>query len=269
MNLDFQTLQGYIDQQKSDDFFRSLGFDKGRQGAIDQASNLRMNDPAYKAQQLIQTSIDAYTKQLESYNKRYGEYTENNPFIFDQVLEEESAKALQRLDPYYQQTLGDYLQGVNTKKTRSLQDERTLLTELQRTSDTYVGNEKAQLEDAIDSSQQGKADAGIYDSGARLREEGKLRADSNKQTDNFLHAQDTRQKGIQQTTQRGMDDLKTGENMYTRDLNREKEYQVNSQALPEVTRRQGEYEFGRQQYAGVAPGVNPLQFQNSLYNLLG
>jgi len=218
---------------------------------------------------LIQQSIAAYTKQLDEYNKKYNQYTSNNPFVFDEVLKEESAKVKERLDPYYTQTLGDYLQGVETQRRRSLQDERTLLSELQRNTDTYTGNERQQLEDAIDKSQQGFADAGVYDSGARLREEGRIKADSNERTDEFNYNQEQRANAYKLSTERGLEDSRFQEGLKRRDLATDQAYQVQAQAIPEAQSRQKLYEFQRQQFAGTPPGVNPINYQNSLYGLLG
>src|SRR5436190_22792065 len=42
--------------------------------------------------QLLTNVINQYTDQLNAYNKRYSDYTTNNPFVFDDVLKEETDK---------------------------------------------------------------------------------------------------------------------------------------------------------------------------------
>ncbi len=55
----------------------------------------------------------------------------------------------------------------------------------------------------------------------------------------------------------------------TRDLNQEESYNVNSQALGETGNLQNQNAFARAQYVGASPGVNPLDYSNSTYKLLG
>src|SRR5690606_14277060 len=53
-------------------------------------------------------------KRMEEYNKKVSDFDAANPYAPDEWLADEKAQAEQRLDPYYTQTLNDYLQGVAT-----------------------------------------------------------------------------------------------------------------------------------------------------------
>lgn len=224
--------------------------------------------PLTPTQKLINTAVDAYTKQVDDYKTKYGEFEANNPFVFDKVLEEEKIKVKQRLDPYYEQTLSDFLQGVNTKRRRSLEDERTLLTELNQDTDRVVGNQRMQLDDALQKSKQGFADAGIYDSGKRIREEGRLEASTNENMATAFQAQQRGTQRIETGAQRTAQDLTLQESTKRRDLTQEQSFQTESQALPEVERLRTQREFERGQYTGAPAGVPPLDFNNSLYQYL-
>lgn len=268
--MDWQTLEALIaNNRNSDDYFRQLGFPRGRQDAMDYLGQLKQSDPAYQTQQLIQTTVDQYNKRLEDYNKKYKEFDEKNPFEFDKVLEEEKTKVKQRLDPYYEQTLSDFLRGVNIQRTRSLEDERTLLTELNQDTEKYQGQEKQNLMDAIERSREGYADAGLYGSGQQLREEGRIKTESNKNLSDTLTQQNRTRNQIQTSTKRLGEDLTLNESLKQRELEQDKTYQTESQALNQIQQRERQREFERGQYTGNAPGVDPLQYQNSLYNLLG
>src|SRR3990167_8392914 len=71
-----------------------------------------------------QSIFDAINKQNEKFIAKIKEFDEKNPFVYDTILEEEMKKVGQRLDPYYKQTLDDFLTSINRKRTRSLEDER-------------------------------------------------------------------------------------------------------------------------------------------------
>lgn len=218
---------------------------------------------------MVQTSINKYQQQLDDYNRKYREFDEKNPFVFDKVLEEEKTKVSQRLDPYYNQTLNDFLTGINTKRQRSLEDERTLLTELNRDVDQFTGRQRENLEYTLDRTGQGYADAGLYTSGQELRAEGRQVADAQDTLGDYMQKADTQRNRIATTGIRQEEDLSLSEKLQRRDLEREKQYQVSSQALGETEMRQRQREFERGQYTGAAPGVDPMSYQNNLYGLLG
>lgn len=219
-------------------------------------------------QEMIENSINAYNSKLEEYNKKYNEFEQNNPFIFDKVLEQEKTKVAQRLDPYYEQTLSDYLQGVNTRKQRSLEDERTLLGELQQDTDRYTEDKKQIIDDTLEQSRQGFADAGLYASGQQLRAEGKIKTQGEKDLQETLLNRERKTRQVQTDTRRLGEDLSLEQSLRQRELKREQTYQTEQQALPEVERLRQQREFERGQFTGAAPGVEPLQYQNSLYSLL-
>jgi hypothetical protein len=234
---------------------------------LEQSSN-----PNYQFDQLkgmVQSSIDKYQQQIDDYNKKFTEFDAKNPFNFDQVLSEEKTKATQRLDPYYNQTLNDFLTGVNMKRQRGLEDERTLLTELNRDADQFTGKQKENLDYTLEKTGQGFADAGLYDSGERLRAEGRSKADSQDSLSSYLQTTGDRQNQISTNQNRNQQDLNLSEQQQRRDLTTDESYQVNSQALSEAGLRQQNRAFEKGQYTGAAPGVDPNQYQNNLYSLLG
>lgn len=220
------------------------------------------------ADQIIQASIDSYTKLADAYQAKARQFDAANPFNFDKLLEEETAKVSQRLDPYYAQTLSDYLQGVSTKRTRSLEDERSLLTELNQDVDSYTGTAKIALDTTLEKSREGYADAGLYGSGAQLRESGQAQAGSQRNVSDYLRNAQTKEQRIKTQTARMGEDLSLEERLRTRDINTDKAYQTSSQALSEALRRQSQREYEKAQFTGLPPGVNPSQFANFSYNLL-
>lgn len=217
---------------------------------------------------VINRSINEHERRFNEYQQKYNEFETNNPFIFDKVLAEEKTKVGQRLDPYYTQTLNDYVQGVTTKRTRSLEDERTLLSELTLDADRATGRAKLQIQDALERSREGFADAGLYDSGKRLREEGKLAIEGEENLADLAQNTQRQTKRITQSRSRLFEDLDIEERQRKRDLEQEKQYNIESQALGEVGRRQSTREFERGQFTGPEPTANPQLWQSYLYSQL-
>lgn len=223
---------------------------------------------ANSAEELMRVVQEKYQKMLDDYNTKFGEFEKNNPFVFDKVLEEEQAIASQRLDPYYQQTLGDYLTGINTKRQRSMDDERTLLTELTADVDSYTGQNKLNLDKILNQTREGAADAGLYFSGARLGQEGEAKQAAGESLANTLRGTGQKTDQILTAGKRLNEDLTLDETQKRRDLAADEAYQVQSQSLASTLQRQKTREFERAQSIGAPPGVNPLQYNIDTFQYL-
>lgn len=218
---------------------------------------------------ILNTAVDSFKKAQDEYAAKHKDFTTKNPFNYDQVLAEEKTKTAQRLDPYYSQTLSDFLQGVTTQKTRSLEDERSLLTELDADSTSYEEGVKNDLTTALEQSREGAADAGLLSSGAALRSQGKLEATAQTGLADFNRKQTARKSGIELAGKRlREEDLPLQERIKKRDLAQEQSYNVESQSLAEAQRRASQYSFDLAQYTGAPPGADPFSFDTSSYNFL-
>lgn len=235
-------------------------------------------NPQY-ADDLIGSVTEQYAKIAEEYTKRYKEFSEKNPFNFDEILAKETATVKQRLDPYYKQTLSDYLTGVSTKKSRGLEDQRLLLDNLQKDTDSYLGKDKIALADTLERTRQGYADAGTYFSGARLRAEGRAIGDEQTSKGDYLRGQEERKQNITSTAQRGFEDLELDQSNTKREIGSfdangnfvpgaTPTYQVQSQALSAAQQNQSLYNYQKQQYLGAPPGVDANIFAQENNNLL-
>ncbi len=254
-----------------------------------QANNVLNGSGGNSANSVIQSSIDAYTKVAEEQWKKSKEFATNNPFNFDDVLAKEYESVASRLDPYYKQTLSDYLKGVTTKRERSLENERTLLTTLQADIQDYTGNEKIALDKTLERTRQGYADAGTFYSGMRRRAEGMATSESQTGMETYLRGQGERKNQITTDTQRTGADLTLEQSMKERELGRidpltgewltnpatgkawrgvEPEYQIRAQALPEAERKQSLWQYEQSQYAGTPAGVNYTDWSKTMSGLL-
>lgn len=243
----------------------------------------------------VQASMDAYNQlatqqwsKMSEYDKKYAE-AHGGAFDFDKLLESEYTKVQERLDPYYKQTLNDYLTGYNAKKQRSLEDERTLLTSVQQDIDSYTEQEKIALAETLDKTRQGYADAGLYFSGARQRAEGLTIGTEQKSLSDYLRGQGEKVQTAKNTTQRGLQDLDLEKNLQEREYGKinpttgeweinpatgkawrgvQEEYETRSQGLSEAQRQQSLYQYEKNLYGGTPPGVDIGTWSSNNTNLL-
>lgn len=235
-----------------------------------------------QVQQTPQQIIEEYTSsKIDEWNKKFNEYAKANPFDPDKALTEEKAKVQQRLDPYYKQTLNDYLQGVETKKSRSLQDESTILSELNADREFYSGQAAQNLDNALEQSREGFADAGLYGSGQQLRASGKLQSESSNNLSDYLRRNEAREKQTQLEGQRFRnEDLPLAQKLFERQTGSydtsgnfipgaDEQAQILTGASQGVKERQLQNYFGASQAAGAYPGVTPQAFSDYNMRLLG
>jgi hypothetical protein len=244
-------------------------------------------EPALKAQYggsqadgTISTAINQYGLSLDEYQKRYKEFDTKNPFNFDDMLTKETAKVGERLDPYYKQTLNDYLTGVNLKKTRSLEDQRTLLTNLNADTESYQEKDQQALIDTLAKTRQGFADAGLYFSGAQQRAAGATTASNQTNMADYLRGQETKKNTINTTNQRTQEDINLEKSQTQRDIGSfdangnyvrgaTPAYEVKSQALSAANQDQSLWQYQKSQYLGAPPGADYSLYQTENNNLLG
>lgn len=218
------------------------------------------------ADRLLRETLEKYTKDLEAYNSRFNEFTTKNPFVFDEVLKEEVGKVKQRLDPYYNQIIGDYMQGVELKKSRSLEDERKLLGYLTQQTDKYNQEQKEILREGFDQISGEFSQQGLEESGAQKRAEGRLAAQSQSQNEDYNTTQEYKQDQTVTAGQRLRDvDLPLASRIFKRDTGEEQQYQTQSQAYDQTTGRQTQWQYKRAEAAGAPPGKSGAD----LYSILG
>lgn len=226
-----------------------------------------------------QSIMDAINKQNEAFIAKIKEFDTKNPFVYDQILADEVKKVGQRLDPYYKQTLDDFLTSVERKRTRSLEDERSTLSEISQDIGDYTKENKMVLEDALDKSREGYADAGLYNSGARMRAEGRLGQGAQDQLKNYTQGQDRRAADVRLSTGRTMEDLGEEQRLFQREVGSysptgqftrgaRSEAEARSQAMSEIPALQQQRQFALRQYAGAPAGVDAAQYNLETYNLL-
>lgn len=118
------------------------------------------------AQQIVDDIIRAQEEQIKRESAFLEGYTKDNPFVFDEALAKESAKA--EYSPYYTELMDEYLYDVGVNRD-SLQSEEKLLTALTTTPKGTAGQAERQYQRAVETAKQGYAEKGTFFSGTSKR----------------------------------------------------------------------------------------------------
>jgi len=206
--------------------------------------------------------LEAYKQRQEERNRLVNEFNSKNPFVYDEILATKTLEAKEQLDPYYTQTLTDYLSGVTRTRSRGLEDEKRLLDELQTDTGNYTDRNKENVDLALEKAKEGSSQAGLFNSGMAERQQGLIQKDSNQNLGDFLTNAQRRQGNIQQTTQRNLEDLQREESLKTRDLAREQSVQTGLLSN-DLTR-----EAGTKRGYALSQYLGPLGDSNDNYDIL-
>jgi hypothetical protein len=163
---------------------------------------------------------DAFKRLQSDLVNRYGQYKASNPFVYDEVFAAKTKEASEQIDPYYSEKLSDYMLGVTRKITRSKDDAKSLLDELSADVDSYTDTNKLKLTEAISRAGQGRADAGMYFSGDRMRDEGLLEVGANKELADFNRNALNRKDDVSNTLSRTIQDTESARTADVRDIER-------------------------------------------------
>jgi hypothetical protein len=207
--------------------------------------------PVNPAQKVMDTITSSYQKLIDNYALKGKEFDTKNPFVFDEVLASKRNEVATRLDPYYTQTLNDYVRGVEVKRSRSLEDEKTILADTNSDVANFTGKTKDVLEEALRTSAEGNADSGLFFSGLSLRKEGMMTNDANSSLKDYTTGAERTLRNAGTMRGRTLEDLTRESTMKTRDLNQEKYYNTESGALKETNLAQAKRDLERNQYIGA------------------
>ena len=220
------------------------GGDKGDVRAL--AAKIAAADPTKALKQVE----DAFKRRQEERNRIVAEFKTKNPFAYDEVLAKKMVLAREQLEPYYNQTLRDFLQGVDTQRTRTIEDRNTLLTELSQDVTTYTDREQTNLQLALESAREGKARAGLLESGAARRQEGLTELESGTRLQDFLTESGRKQQRYETVGTRDLADLQRGEFLGQRGILREKEFETRILAERQAKEEGGKYGYALRQALG-------------------
>jgi hypothetical protein len=213
---------------------------------------------ANPADDFMKSVLDDITKPLKDAMTRASDFDKNNPFVFDEQLAESSAK--ERLNPYYDAELKDYISGVNRAKGQTAQDTDRLLKDLNTTTEQTTGAIKQNLDETIRDTQEGYANTGLLSSGTQERATGKAEVQGDNTLSSFIQGQDSKQQQIASTAKNANDNTDAQLSTYQRRLNAERETSLTNDVNQQKQESEQRHELERQNYIGypVASGASSL-----------
>lgn len=220
--------------------------------------------PEQVADDYLKNILDTTTKPYLDAQSRAKEFDEKNPFSFDEALARSSAE--ERLDPYYKAELGTYVQGVETARGRTAQDEEKIRNELTVSVERTQSDTERFLDRAVRASEEGFAGDNVFFSGERLAATGEQRVDTQYKLDDFVQGANSQIEGSKIRQTRRIQDLEADSRTFQRRLNAERETSlitdVNQQKSDKLRKR----ELDRQSYIGF-PYSTGTQALNSTFGL--
>lgn len=209
---------------------------------------------AQTAEEFMNKIKEELARQMDTLAKRKKDFDTKNPFVFDEILAQNSAE--ERFNPYYDAELKDFVSGIERQK-ESVQGERDLLTELNQIK---IGEDARSLKDAISSSEEGFAGAGLFFSGARERSTGKQLAQNKDNVDQRDLMYKNNIAGYDRSLGGLNENLATGQRKLNADKTTQVQTEIEKQRAEAVARREQE----RAQYLGpeytksIQGGLNQL-----------
>ena len=209
---------------------------------------------------LLQAMVNPLQAEIESWWKRLDEYDKNNPFAFDEALAKASAG--ERLNPYYDASLNEFMTGVRRSSTRSVEDMTRTIGELNADATKLSEQERLATQEAIRSSEEGFAGAGLFFSGKRERQTGLEEVQGGQA-----------QEAIQTNLERGMGSAARSNTRIQEDLalqtartNRLTEAERTTALQTDIAKQKKESALQRGleqlQFAGKVPGANAMDQMN-------
>lgn len=168
-----------------------------------------------------QRIMDANQKLIDEEKKFLEKYKQDNPFVFDETLARESARA--EYEPYYSELLQDYLTGVETRRA-TIQDEQKLAQDLYKLDTT---SRSRAYERAVGQAEEGFAGQGMFFSGIKERTTGQQEVEYKDDSQRASLGYETGQRGFG----RELGTIDVEESMKRRDIGREQETQIESGIL--------------------------------------
>ena len=215
---------------------------------------------------LVNSIVDPVSKALDSWRQKLEEFDKNNPFAFDEA--QAKASAGERLNPYYNATLNEFMTGIRRSSARSVEDSQRTIGELNTDATKLSEQERLSTQEAIRQSEEGAAGAGLFFSGQRQRQSNL----QDIQGTQALEAIDTRKnRGIDTANRMN---LRTQEDLALQEARTKRltEAERTTALETDVAGQKREAELRRAQerlsFTGSAPGSGGnFNLQNQIYGL--
>lgn len=184
-----------------------------------------------EAEQAAERMLEAQRQQIEEETRFLEQYTEENPFVFDEELARRSVTA--EYEPYYTELLEDYVQDIDRQR-ETVQDEAGLLSTLKRID---LSEQSRAYTNAVESAKEGFAGQGMFFSGIKSKNLGQREIARGEEQEETAARYGTQERALERR-ERGLDIKESRER---RRLGREQQEQVESGILSREREAQTQY----------------------------
>lgn len=216
------------------------------------------------AEDLLKSFMDPIMKEYHDYEKRQVEFDTENPWAFDEAQARESSREI--VDPYYDQLLSEFIEGVSLQRKQGVTQERQLLESLSREKEYETGEFRQKVEDAINTTEQGFEQRGLFASGLRETATGKIEAERNIRERRANELYGERETGIKTDTRSLLDRLGLGEGIRRRELATGRREEVETGV--EKRRRESEQQHEIERIQVTAPPFGGATVEEMMKRLL-
>lgn len=219
---------------------------------------------------MVSAFIDPIAEAIDKWRQKLEEFDKNNPFAFDEA--QARASAQERLNPYYNAELNEFMTGIRRSRERSMEDMTRTVGELNVDASKLSERERLSTQEAIRGSEEGFAGAGLFFSGRRERATG-LEEVGGIQKQEDIQAELGR--GVA-SSQRA--NLRTAEDLALQEARQKRLIESGRTTALETDisgqKKESAYRRGleRLQFAGDIPGTSPFErmnLENQFYSALG
>lgn len=195
---------------------------------------------SYQQPQQQQNSVDSYLNTIKDTLSaivtpkfsQVDDYLKNNPFAYDDEwlkTTQDQVKQQVDMDPYYKEKLSNYVSDVETKKSRAMDDQETMLKELDRQEKVYTKQDTIAFQKARESALEGLSASGMVGDGSGQRDLNRAGISHDVSVNDYMSQQSLRKQQQQQATSRLLEDLGTQQSRFTTDIEREKQLNIQTE----------------------------------------
>jgi hypothetical protein len=219
---------------------------------------------------IVSALVDPISEALSKWREKLQEFDKNNPFAFDEAQARASAE--ERLNPYYDAELNDFMTGIRNSRNRSFEDMTRTIGELNVDASKLSERERFTTQEAIRSSEEGYAGSGLFFSGQKERATG-INEIKGGQTQEDIQTNLSR--NLASTTRantRTTEDLALQEARQTRLLEAGRTTSLETDISAQKKEAENRRALERLQFAGDIPGASAIEqmnLENQFYSALG
>src|SRR3990167_906793 len=229
----------------------------GGGGAQPQSSTGLVPGVAEDVDRFLQAMVNPLQAEIESWCKRLDQYDKNNPFAFDEALARASSE--ERLNPYFDATMNEFMTGVRRSSSRSVEDMTRTIGELNVDASKLSDKERLNTQEAIRSSEEGFAGAGLFFSGRRARATGMEDVQGGQVQEDIQTNLDRGVSGVTRGNTRVQEDLALQEARTKRLTEAERTTALETEISKQKRESALQRGLERLQFAGKIPGAGPAQ----------